>query len=63
MKTYEIFWTRADGQGCISMGGHDSREAAEMAIPDAEKELLGQCADDEPDQRKEILAGTWAVIG
>lgn len=59
---YRLYWTSADRQASIPMGEYPTAHAAEAAVPDALREMLGQCARTDPEhteQCSEIEVGTW----
>lgn len=59
-KIYALYWISADRQADIPMGTYPSAEAAEAAIPGAERELLGECVDKA--DCAAIRDGSWSVL-
>jgi len=59
IESVKLFWVSHDKQGDFPMGDFPTEEAARAAIPEAQKDLLEQCTDE--DCREEILRGTWTL--
>jgi hypothetical protein len=56
-SNWTVWWTSADGQGCMWNGDFSSREEAIAALPAIIDENIGQCSCDE--EKDSLMAGHW----